>query len=244
MKNTERTLQKDRRILAVLASGKYTVTRDGRIFNNSHRNTGESRELSYQKDRRGYLYVRLKRINHARVARVIALVFLGIPNEYREPNHKNGIKADNRVSNLEWVTPSQNSIHALETGLSIPSAGEDHYASKLNHEQVTEIRSLISKGDMPSREIAKMYGVEVGTINDIRYGKTWKQVAGVFLPPQKITTKRGVLNARAKLREDDVRKIRERIKVGEPLTQIAKDFGVGWFAVKRIKTGETWGWLK
>lgn len=35
-----------------------------------------------------------------------------------EINHINGIKSDNRLANLEMVTPSENCLHAFRTGLS------------------------------------------------------------------------------------------------------------------------------
>lgn len=44
------------------------------------------------------------------VHRVVATAFLG-PADGREVNHKNGIKSDNRLSNLEWVSKSRNTIH-------------------------------------------------------------------------------------------------------------------------------------
>lgn len=53
--------------------------------------------------------------------RLVAEAF--IPNPYHLPcvNHKNGDKSDNYFKNLEWVTHSENSKHALETGLMVPN---------------------------------------------------------------------------------------------------------------------------
>jgi hypothetical protein len=63
----------------------------------------------------GYLRITLskdgvnKRIS---IHRLVAKTFIGNPQEKKAVNHKNGIKTDNRVENLEWVTHSENEIHS------------------------------------------------------------------------------------------------------------------------------------
>jgi hypothetical protein len=54
------------------------------------------------------------------VHRMVAMAF--IENTHNKPcvNHKNGIKTDNRIYNLEWVTYSENTIHSFTHGLSKP----------------------------------------------------------------------------------------------------------------------------
>ena len=55
-----------------------------------------------------------------RVHRLIMMAFVGYNPEKTIINHKNGIKHDNRLNNLEWCTDSENQIHALKMGLSKP----------------------------------------------------------------------------------------------------------------------------
>ena len=55
--------------------------------------------------------------NKQYVHRMVAETWLDNPNHYKEINHVNGDKDDNRVNNLEWATRSQNLSHAYRTGL-------------------------------------------------------------------------------------------------------------------------------
>lgn len=72
-------------------------------------------------------------------------------------NHKNGVKHDNRLSNLEVVSYSENRKHAHRTGL-IDQWGQRNPAAKLSDKQVAEIKRRRLAGELP-HALAKEFGV-------------------------------------------------------------------------------------
>lgn len=76
--------------------------------------------LKYSINKQGYLRYALfvnKKIKTISAHRLVAQTFISNENNYNVVNHKNGVKNDNRVENLEWCTQSYNIKHAFETGL-------------------------------------------------------------------------------------------------------------------------------
>ncbi len=97
----------------------------------------KERILKSALDRRGYSYVILckngiKKSNL--IHRLIGIAFIPNPENKSQINHKNGIKIDCWVGNLEWMTCSENHFHAFRTGLRISNLlgkfGKDHHRSK------------------------------------------------------------------------------------------------------------------
>jgi hypothetical protein len=93
----------------------YSISKDGNVINNKFK-----RKLKPFLDAYGYYQVCLcnkGQIKKFRVNRLVAEAFIPNTNNYKQVNHINGIKTDNRIENLEWVTPSQNMLHAYKIGL-------------------------------------------------------------------------------------------------------------------------------
>ncbi len=92
----------------------------------------------------------------------------------KETNHKNGIRNDNRLENLEIITHRENTLHALnilkrEFGVK----GEDCTFSKLKEEDIKEIRRLRSEENMSQFQISKIFSVSEQNIGHIVNRKTW-----------------------------------------------------------------------
>lgn len=65
----------------------------------------------------GYYQITLSKGITWRIHRLVALLFVPNVNEYPYVNHKDGVKLNNHVDNLEWCTAKQNDHHARKIGL-------------------------------------------------------------------------------------------------------------------------------
>ena len=115
-----------------------------------------------------------------RAHREVAKAFIPNPNNLPFVNHKDGDKLNNNVTNLEWVTPRENIIHALDNGLStidhLLQINKDN--RKLSDDDVRFVRLNYKAKDrtLGTRALARKYGVTHGVIMDILNGKTYLDV--------------------------------------------------------------------
>ena len=114
-----------------------------------------------------------KTIKRKYIHRLVAIAFIDNPHNKPEVNHINGVKTDNRLSNLEWNTHHENIKHAYKTGLA-NNSGENHARSVFTEPQVLKIRAL--KKDFTHKELANKFGVSQGAIEGVVYRRNWKHI--------------------------------------------------------------------
>lgn len=147
--------------------GGYLVTPDGTVYSK-----GDGKPLKQYKTEKGYavVYLCIRGKTVARkVHRLVAELFVPNPEGKPEINHIDGDKMNNRASNLEWSTRSENIKHAYQMGLRQPNntrRGRFYYTDGVRR--------------CTTKELAGLYGVNYGTLRDRRLrGQDINQALGL-----------------------------------------------------------------
>jgi site-specific DNA-cytosine methylase len=128
-------------------------------------------------DVNGYLTVKLCCSGmkmQCRIHRIIWIAAHGIIPDGYCVDHINNNKKDNRLENLQLLTPEQNSRKAKEDGLYL--IGEENPATKLAPELHDEIVYLYRCTDITQRELAEIYGISKSRINQIIKESPWTDI--------------------------------------------------------------------
>lgn len=164
----------------------YTyATKDGDIYSNHPGSRWKGKKLHKLKpmdNGRGYMRVQChgrRRCTHL----LIAATFIGPKPAGMEVNHIDGDKLNNRPSNLEYVTRSENMKHCFRVGLGNPPHGETHHRAKLSDASVARLRHdyvmlLDGLERMPNgamKHLERKYDISDSAIRAVVRMVTWKQ---------------------------------------------------------------------
>jgi hypothetical protein len=151
--------------------GVYEVSDQGRI-----RRISTGRILRDQRQSVGYRKVTLSNvpvIQQRTVHSLVAEAFIGLRHGLNV-NHKNGNKADNRASNLEYITQYENIHHSMRV-LGCSNAGSKHGLSTLTEEDVIAIRKRRAAGAKLD-DIAAEFNCSFQHVSDIARKKRWTHI--------------------------------------------------------------------
>lgn len=142
---------KNRKYYNAFKGSQYVVTSRGRIYG-----AGGITDYINQSVEKGYCYIMGPNDGcKYPVHRIVAYAFLDVPATAREKlvvNHKNGNKSQNYVTNLEWVTPEQNLLHAQIMNLGCMPTTWQFY-SILGKVQLSDFETLMSIDALTAEKI-------------------------------------------------------------------------------------------
>lgn len=138
------------------------------------------KNLTKIKDISGYEKVTLcknGKCTNFSVHRLVAQVFLPNPEDKEQVHHRDFVKDNNKLKNLEWVTPLENIRYNVLEGITRNQLGEKNNMSKLSKEDVLFIRELLNDG-LSVYEIHKDYFpiLHQQTIYAIKNKRIWNHI--------------------------------------------------------------------
>lgn len=153
----------------------YVVSDTGLVYS-----LKSNKILKPDKSNCGYLRVRLytkKYSGKKSIHRLVALAFIENPELKPQVNHKDGDKCNNRVTNLEWNTASENDKHAYQYKLKRSKVGDESHFAKYERDTVIYSCELMESGIYTLREISNMTGIDIAMIYRIYWRISWMNVS-------------------------------------------------------------------
>lgn len=232
-------LTKDKFFYNLVQDGIWQVdTATGKIFGKN------GRELGYR-NRYGYVVVSRQIPSTKRfcmkVHRLVWIVAHGLTDDpYLVINHKNGIKHDNRISNLELVTSQENTIHAYATGLRVVAFGDQAARSIVGNETVRKFRQQFAANQITVSQIANRLRCNVETVRRFLVGETY---ACVNDGTEKLCAQK-ICYLYLNFSDDKIMAIRRWYRTQQlTVAQVANHFGCRAVTIRRLITGKTFSYL-
>lgn len=120
------------------------------------------------------LYIDKYKVKNYQLHRLKAIAFIPNPLNLDFINHKDSIRDNNDLLNLEWVTKQENIIHGYNKGFA-SNVGSKNGFSILTEDLVKEIRLKREKGST-YQVLANEYNVSYGCITGVCQKRTWRHV--------------------------------------------------------------------
>ncbi len=154
----------------------YMISNFGRVYSNL-RNIFIKPAITNNGYYRVPLHLTNNTCRYYLIHRIVMIEFNYIDNYTdMQVNHKDGDKSYNYENNLEWMTGSENIIHAYKNGLKTQRKGEDCSYSTITNEQAEKIGYLLSLNKYTHKEISNIVNCAVHIVNSISTGTTWKDI--------------------------------------------------------------------
>ena len=158
---------------------RYAINESGIIKNISRDYILKPRNSGYG----AYLTVALINDNGERktkfIHRLVAETYIPKKDNKLIVNHIDGNKYNNHVSNLEWVTVSENIQHAYDTGLHCKSKGVDSPNTNLSSQKVHNICASLM-GGLKISCVAQIHSVSESIVKNIKKGSCFKDITSNY----------------------------------------------------------------
>lgn len=177
----------------------------------------------------GYQYVPLSKNGKARnhfLHVLVAEAFWGPKPAGLVVNHKNGVKTDCRLENLEFVTPRENCLH--RSRVLGKCRGEAHYKARFTDQELEMMRQMARQG-IPQRRIAACFNTRQSYVSAVVNNQTRCPEGGV-----------AVFKGRCKLTELQVRQIKVALAQGGSPHHLAAQYHVHPATIWKIHEGVRW----
>jgi len=151
----------------------YIIHSDGKVWSQI-----SNKFLKPWLSKSGYQLIRFADSNKTHtIHRLVAESFIPNPNRLAYVNHKDGNKLNNDFNNLEWISATDNNLHAYSTGLT--PVGQENVHSILTEKEVLEIRKVYVSGhpNYGCGPLGRKYNTTESNIRKIVKRKSWKHLA-------------------------------------------------------------------